>query len=294
MEEDSPILRPFHHRIRLQSFIAFSRPVTTKITTRISTATYLHTLKELTMNSTNPHHWEAPKFSFNTEDQAAGWKQFYIRALDYLEALDIDPDLQDENKRGWCQIKMMFQGDDRQALQNLIDNNIITPEDQLTPIHALKAIQTTIKEDGHFWHFRDEVLSDFRQEPNEGTHSLSNRITNLINNCKFTDSNTKETLKIMLLVPAIKYHEGRDWIRLHDQSTLTYQSLLNHCKLLEQRCEQYQQAQLKGRAELTTITVASSVTFSVHQDAVTTHLRKSHCTSCGYNHPKCSYPASGQ
>ena len=51
------------------------------------------------MNSTNPPHWEAPKLSFNTEDQAAKWKQFYIRALDYLEALDIDPDKQDETKR---------------------------------------------------------------------------------------------------------------------------------------------------------------------------------------------------
>ena len=51
------------------------------------------------MNSSNPSHWEAPKFSFNTEDQPAEWKQFYIRALDYLEALDIDPDQQGENKR---------------------------------------------------------------------------------------------------------------------------------------------------------------------------------------------------
>ena len=45
---------------------------------------------------------------------------------------------------------MMFQGDDRQALQNLIDNNIITPEDQLTPTSALKAFQTTTKDDEHF------------------------------------------------------------------------------------------------------------------------------------------------
>ena len=76
----------------------------------------------------------------------------------------------------------------------------------------------------------------------KGPHSLNNRITNLINNCKFTGSNTKETLKSMLLAHDIKYHEARDWIRLQDQSTLTYQSLLNHCKLLEQRCEQYQKA----------------------------------------------------
>ena len=114
---------------------------------------------------------------------------------------------------------------------------------------------------------------------------------NLINNCKFTDSNTKETLKIMLLVLAIKYHEARDWIRLHNQSTLTYQLLLAHCKLLELRCEQYKKGQLRGRAELTTI--IASVTSSVHQDTVTTH-KKSNCARCGYNHPKGSCPASGQ
>ena len=245
------------------------------------------------MNSTNPPHWEAPKFSFTTEDQAAEWKKFYISALDFLESLDIDPEKKNENKRGWCQIKMMFQDDDRQTLQDLIDNNAITTEDQLTPTSALQAIQRTLKEDEHFWHFRDELLSDFRQEPNEGIHSLSNRITNLIINCKFTDSNIKETLKLMLLVHAIKYHEARDWIRLQNQSTLTYQLLLAHCKLLEQRCEQFQKAQLKGRAELTTITVAASVTSSVHQDTVTIH-KKSNCTRCGYNHPKGSCQASGQ
>ena len=68
------------------------------------------------MASNHPPHWEAPKFSFNKENQAAEWKQFYIRAIDYLEALDIDPDKEDETKRGWHQIKVVFQGEDRQAL----------------------------------------------------------------------------------------------------------------------------------------------------------------------------------
>ena len=62
------------------------------------------------MASSNPPHWEAPRFSFNIENQVAEWKQFYIRAIDYLEALDVDPDKEDETKRRWCQIKMMFQG----------------------------------------------------------------------------------------------------------------------------------------------------------------------------------------
>ena len=50
------------------------------------------------MASSNSPHWEALKFSFNIEDQAAEWEQFYIRAMDYLEALDIDPDKADETK----------------------------------------------------------------------------------------------------------------------------------------------------------------------------------------------------
>ena len=71
--------------------------------------------------------WEAPQFSFNSLQQTKEWNNFYTRVLDYLETLDIDQE---------AQIKMMFQGEDRQALQSLIDNNTITPEDQKTPKHC--------------------------------------------------------------------------------------------------------------------------------------------------------------
>ena len=63
----------------------------------------------------------------------------------FLESLDIDPEKKNENKRGWRQIKMMFQDDDRQTLQDLIDNNAITTEDQLTSTSALQAIKRTLK-----------------------------------------------------------------------------------------------------------------------------------------------------
>ena len=61
---------------------------------------------------------------------------------------------------------MMFQGEDRQTLQTMIDKNTITAEDQQTPIKALKAIQSCIKDEEHFWYFRDEVMSDERQQQN--------------------------------------------------------------------------------------------------------------------------------
>ena len=47
---------------------------------------------------------------------------------------------------------MLFKGEDRQSLQTLINNNSISPEDQLTPVSALKAIQSCIKDEEHFWH----------------------------------------------------------------------------------------------------------------------------------------------
>ena len=129
-------------------------------------------------------------------------KIFYTRVLDILETLDIDPEKQHETKCGWKQIKMMFQGEDQQALQKMIDNNTITPEDQLTPMKALKAIQSCIK-DEHFWHFKHEVMSDVRQQPNEQTHVLNTRITTLVNNCRFQDHQTTETINIMLLQHAV-------------------------------------------------------------------------------------------
>ena len=137
----------------------------------------------------------------------------------------------------------MFTGEDRQALQTLIDNNTITAADQCTPTLALKAIQTALKEEEHYWHYRDEVLSDIRQQPGEQVHALNNRITTLINKCHFQGQKTTDTIKIMLLQHAIKYHEACNWIRLQDPAEPTYKTLLQHCKQLEQWCEQFQKAQ---------------------------------------------------
>ena len=124
--------------------------------------------------------WTAPTFSFNMEDQPAAWREFCTRDIDYLETIDIDPEQEDQHKKGWKQIKMMFTGEDRQALQTVIDNNTITPADQCTPIQALKAIQTEIKDKEHYWHYRDEILSDIRQQREEKVHTFSNRIITLV------------------------------------------------------------------------------------------------------------------
>ena len=131
------------------------------------------------MAQNNTTRWEAPQFSFNMEDQAVEWKKFYTRAIDYLETIDIDPEQEDQNKRGWKQIKMMFTREDRQALQTMIDNNTITQQDQCTPVQgqATGDIAADLQVD---------LLADHLQEPHhtidaqEDTEKAQHHITSTL------------------------------------------------------------------------------------------------------------------
>ena len=187
---------------------------------------------------------------------------------------------------------MMFEGDDCQVLQTLTDNQSILPDSLWTPALALKAIQSIIKEDVHFWHYHNQLLSDPHQLPDEGIHSLPNRINTLIGKCRFPSEEIKEAMKIMVLRPPVKYHKARDWIHLQDHDTLTYQSLLPYCKQLEARCEQFQQAQAQGRAHLTSIIAASASHSSPHANTQSVTTCQT-CQRCGYFYPCVSCPAFG-
>ena len=102
----------------------------------------------------------------------------------------------------------MFEGEDHQALQTLIDNNNVTPEAQQTLAQALMAIQSVIKDDVHFWHHRNQLFSDLCQLPEEGVHALSNRICATIAKCQFPSQEVKDIMKLMVLQHAVKYHKA--------------------------------------------------------------------------------------
>ena len=175
-------------------------------------------------------------------NQPTDWRAFYTRALNYLDVLDIKTEQTDDCCKGSKQLKLMFKGKDREALQTLIDNSTITEENMKTPHAALDAIRMSIKAKEHFWAHRGELLSDVRQQPNRGIHMLSQHICNLIVKCRFPHAQTQEILKTILLQHTVHCHEARDWIHQQDQSELMYQSLFSHCKLLKSRCKQYQKA----------------------------------------------------
>ena len=138
----------------------------------------------------------SPYISFNSVNQSEDWSIFYTRALDYLDALDIELDEADESHKGWKQLKLMFEGKDRKALQTLTDNGVITSEHMKTPRATLDAIATTIMSEEHFWAHRDELVSDLQQQPGEGIHALSQCICDLITKSKFTHGPTIKMLKI--------------------------------------------------------------------------------------------------
>ena len=49
---------------------------------------------------------------------------------DFLKAINIDTRTEDLSKKGWNQLKMVLKGENWQALYTLINNGIITQEDQ--------------------------------------------------------------------------------------------------------------------------------------------------------------------
>ena len=111
-------------------------------------------------------------------NQSEDWSAFYTRALDYLDALDIEPEVADESHKAWKQLKLIFEGEDKKALQSLIDSGVVTAEHMLKPKVALHAIATTIKPEKYFWAHRDKLMSDLQQQPDEGSmHCLSTYVT---------------------------------------------------------------------------------------------------------------------
>ena len=114
-------------------------------------------------------------------------------------------------------------------------------------------------------------MSSSARGPMEASMPSTHASPTLINQCKFSNQNTREMFKIMVLQHAVWYHDAWDWLCQQDQSQLTYQTLFLQCQFLEFHCELYQKAKEKGHAEFTSL---STVTSSAYPK----------CPQCGYYH----------
>ena len=122
----------------------------------------------------------------------------------------------------------------------LTDNGTITEENMKTPCDTLDAISTTIKAEKHFWAHRDELISDVRQQPNEGIHALSQHISSPHYKVQVPPHLNPGDAEDHSLTTCSVLPRGQ---RLGSASKTSLSSpinsLLSHCKLLESRCKQY-------------------------------------------------------
>ena len=180
----------------------------------------------------------------------------------------------------------MFEGDDQQALQTLIDNGTITARLRehsklywMHPGNIKRGIPLLAL---YGWDcFR--CLSQARWP----IHTPSNHIMKLVTSCKFTNNNSKETLKLILLQHTFKC-EVKDWIGNKARQHLHMPTFFFLCKSLEARCKQYQKQKEAGW-ELTIITAATS--SSIHWDIVNVQIK---CRKCRYSHPWGMCPPYGK
>ena len=80
--------------------------------------------------------WEAPELSISSPQQSEDWKVFYTRAIDFLEILNINVKEAYPTKTGRKQLKMMFEGKDRQTFHTLINSGTITEEADVCSVSA--------------------------------------------------------------------------------------------------------------------------------------------------------------
>ena len=59
------------------------------------------------------HPLGCPHLLLQLPQPVCGLETFYTRALDYLDALDIETDEADNCHKGWKHLKLMLEGDDR-------------------------------------------------------------------------------------------------------------------------------------------------------------------------------------
>ena len=70
-----------------------------------------------------------------------------------------------------------------------------------------------------------------------------------------------------------------------------HKSLLTNCQLLKAYCKQYQKAEEKGLANITSITAVTTTALSIHTSALSTF---SWCAKCVYSHPLTNVPFWGK
>ena len=143
------------------------------------------------------------------------------------------------------------------------------------------------------WHYIDQYLSDFRQEPDETTADLDLRIRELVKGCKFPD-NQVETRRLELLFHATNLFVIHEHIV--DTPNCTYEECIKKAKQHERTVTDF-----KDHASSRGATGSSIPSFqnplltahSVQRQRRPTGRSGGSCGKCGRSHERGNCPACG-
>ena len=239
-----------------------------------------------------------PTFSFSCARQAEEWRAFKLHARDYLRYNKVKWDDSDESMKGYITFRLMItEADDREMLDNMEDDGSLSEEERKQPkLFFAKIEQLKIQKPENEWKYRDELMSGLKQKTDETVHQLRTRIETIVNRCNFKQAALIESYKTLALVRAVKFHEVREWVR--QQEDVTYTTVYDYCREMEDKSLQYIQAHAEGRATLAAHTAARDSTVhepppTIDADSVRLQQRRN-CTYCGQKHRNGDCPAYGK
>jgi len=101
-----------------------------------------------------------------------------------------------------------------------------------------KMFEESFEKTSSHWQYRDQYLSDVRQQPGQSTAELDLFIKELIDKCKFPPEEV-ESRKIDLLYHATAHFELRKYVQTAKPRELTYEKMIETAKTHERTCQDF-------------------------------------------------------
>ena len=148
----------------------------------------------------------------------------------------------------------------------------------------------SFEKSGSFWQYRDQYMSDYRQQQGETVAELDLAIRALVTGCQFKEE--KNSRLVDLLFHATKHYELKKAIQECKPEQLTYDKMIEEAKRIER--SKVDAANYKGKSNppFANHTV-SRRTFQSPGQRQRRNSNGKACTKCGFSHEWRNCPAFG-
>ena len=230
--------------------------------------------------------FQPPMFDWPSDDQQTVFKEWQSHITLVLETSNIPPER-------WYATIIGFLGiEGFKRWQHL--NISKKDEEKKHPENVFKAFTDTLEVLTSQWNYINEMYSNIRQDKQETTAQLDQRIKILVERCGYMSENEKKQCWLELLFHATKHFEVKKWVRSQTAQgeTVTFDKLLQHAKQHEATIKDFHQHKSNGGVAMAT-TINEIRTFK-HRKGQGQRAKGKICGKCGMSHPPRECPVWGK